>query len=70
MKTRFCWLLELPGSRGPLYLHPARGEGVCGFTENVYEAQQFETKDLAEAERVALNGALGAEPREHGFVHD
>lgn len=61
----FCWLLELPG---PMYLHTARGEGVCGFTENVYDAQRFDSRAAAEAEKEALNGALGAVAVEHGFV--
>lgn len=64
MGQRLCWLLELPGG---LYLHPARGDGVCGFTHSPYDAQQFATQADAEAERVALNGALGAVPVEHAF---
>jgi hypothetical protein len=62
----FCWLLELPGGR--LYLHTARSETSCGFTSDVYSAQRFPTREAAEAERDALNGAFGAQPVEHGFA--
>lgn len=62
--TTFCWLLELPG---PMYLHPARGDGVCGFTTDPFEAQRFDTKALAELAIIELGGALGALPVEHGF---
>lgn len=50
-----------------MWLHPARGEGVCGFTMSAFDAQRFPTKAAALAERDALNGALGAEPTEHIF---
>lgn len=62
----FFWLLELPG---PLYLHPARGDGVCGFTYDYNEAQHFMSKEDAEIEKRILGGALGAEPREHGWIN-
>jgi len=62
----FCWLLELSGTC-PMYLHPARGDGVAGFTYSPHEAQQFPTKEAAEAERDLLGGALGAQPVQHGF---
>lgn len=68
MPTEFCWLLELTGPHGSLYLHTARGPGVCGFTQTAHDAQRFATRAEAEAERVALNGAFGAQPVEHGFV--
>lgn len=68
MKMEFCWLLEVFGPGGSLYLHAARGDGVCGFTGDPCDAQKFATKELAEAERVVLNGALGAVPVEHGFI--
>lgn len=58
------WLAE---TRGPMYLHPARGDGVCGFTYSPWEAQRFPTKEAAQAEIDALNGAFGAVPVEHGF---
>jgi hypothetical protein len=66
----FAWLLELPANRTRpvMYLHPARGDGVCGFTFDACDAQRFVTKEEALAERDALNGALGAEPAEHGFI--
>lgn len=62
--TKFVWLLELPG---PLYLHTARGDGVCGFTHDPNDAQQFATKEDAEIEKRILGGALGAQATEHGF---
>jgi hypothetical protein len=65
MATEFWWLLELPG---PLYLHPARSNAGGGFTFNVWDAQRFATRADAEKERDALNGALGAQPVEHGFA--
>lgn len=58
------WLLEAPG---PLYLHTARGPGVCGFTTSPCDAQRFPTREAAEAERDKLNGAFGAQPVEHIF---
>lgn len=50
-----------------MWLHPARGEGVCGFTCSPFDAQRFPTKAAALEERDALNGALGAIPIEHIF---
>lgn len=64
MPSEFFWLLELPG---PMYLHPARGDGVCGFTYDHCEAQRFTTKEDAELEKRVLGGALGAQAVEHGF---
>jgi hypothetical protein len=64
MNTIYCWLLELPG---PLYLTSARSSTSIGFSNNVYDARRFETFDDAEAERIALCGALGAQPTEHAF---
>ena len=67
-KTEYCWLLEIPGNNHcPMYLHPARGEGVAGFTYSPQDAQRFPTKAAAQAERDRLNGALGAQAVEHGF---
>ena len=67
MTEEYCWLLELPGG---LYLHTARGPGVCGFTHDVFEAQRFPTREAAEAEREALGGAFGASAHDHIFYGD